>query len=38
MKLELEYFDFPGGRGEVARLALSIGDVPFVDRRVPVAE
>jgi prostaglandin-H2 D-isomerase / glutathione transferase len=32
--LELTYFDFHGGRGEPARLALSIGGVPFADRRV----
>ncbi len=32
--LELTYFDFHGGRGEPARLALSIGGVPFTDRRV----
>jgi glutathione S-transferase len=33
-KLKLTYFDFDGGRGEVARLALSIGKVPFEDDRV----
>ncbi len=33
-KLELTYFDFHGGRGEPARLALYIGGVPFDDRRV----
>jgi glutathione S-transferase len=33
-KLKLTYFDFHGGRGEPARLALSIGGVPFEDDRV----
>jgi len=28
-KLKLTYFDFHGGRGEPARLALSIGEIPF---------
>ncbi len=32
--LKLSYFDFHGGRGEPARLALSIGGVPFEDDRV----
>ncbi|TJY58881.1 glutathione S-transferase [Sinimarinibacterium sp. CAU 1509] len=32
--LTLTYFDFDGGRGEPARLALHIGGVPFEDRRV----
>jgi glutathione S-transferase len=34
-KLKLTYFDFNGGRGEVARLALNIAGVPFEDVRVP---
>jgi prostaglandin-H2 D-isomerase / glutathione transferase len=34
-KLVLTYFDFDGGRGEVARLALHIGGVAFEDRRIP---
>jgi hypothetical protein len=34
-KLKLTYFDFHGGRGESARLALSIGGIPFEDDRVP---
>jgi prostaglandin-H2 D-isomerase / glutathione transferase len=34
---KLTYFDFDGGRGEVARLAFAIGAVPFVDDRVPFA-
>ena len=37
-KLKLIYFDFDGGRGEPARLALSIGGVPFKDDRVPPSE
>lgn len=35
-RLKLRYFDFPGGRGESIRLALTIGGVPFEDDRVPV--
>jgi prostaglandin-H2 D-isomerase / glutathione transferase len=34
-KLVLTYFDFHGGRGEPARLAMHIGGVPFEDRRIP---
>ena len=37
-KLRLTYFDFHGGRGEPARLALFIGGIEFEDRRVPPAE
>ena len=37
-KLKLTYFDFDGGRGEAARLAMVIGDIPFEDHRFPVAE
>jgi glutathione S-transferase len=33
-KLKLTYFDFHGGRGEVARLAMHIGAVAFEDERV----
>jgi glutathione S-transferase len=33
-KLKLTYFDFHGGRGEPARLAMSIGGVAFDDDRV----
>ena len=36
--VKLFYFDFHGGRGETARLALSIGNVPFVDERVKGAD
>ncbi len=35
--LKLDYFDIHGGRGEVARLALAIGDIPFEDNRIPLA-
>ena len=33
-KLKLTYFDFDGGRGEPARLALHIGGIPFEDQRI----
>jgi len=33
-KLKLTYFDFHGGRGEPARIALSTGGIPFEDERV----
>lgn len=33
-KLKLTYFDFDGGRGEPARLALAIGGVAFEDHRI----
>jgi len=33
-KLKLTYFDFDGGRGEPARLALFIGGVAFEDHRI----
>jgi glutathione S-transferase len=36
--LKLVYFDFSGGRGEAARLALSIGGIPFEDDRIPGPE
>ena len=36
--LKLTYFDFHGGRGEPARLALSIGGIPFQDDRVAFAD
>ncbi len=36
--LKLTYFDFHGGRGEPARLALSIGGIAFEDDRVPFAD
>ena len=34
-KLKLTYFDMHAGRGEVARMALFIGDVAYEDRRIP---
>src|SRR6266550_4247202 len=37
-KIKLTYFDFHGGRGEPARLALSIAGIPFEDDRVPGAD
>jgi glutathione S-transferase len=37
-KLKLTYFDFDGGRGEPARLALRIGGVAFEDHRVALAD
>ena len=37
-KLKLTYFDFHGGRGEPARLALSIGRIPFEDDRVQFSD
>ena len=33
-KPKLTYFDFHGGRGEPARLALSMGGIPFEDDRL----
>ncbi|GAC1686293.1 MAG: hypothetical protein PVS2B1_06500 [Candidatus Dormibacteraceae bacterium] len=33
-KLKLTYFDFDGGRGEPARLALQIGGIAFEDHRI----
>ena len=37
-KLKLIYFDFHGGRGEPARIALSIGGIAFEDDRVAFAD
>jgi glutathione S-transferase len=37
-KLKLTYFDFHGGRGEPARLALAIGGMAFEDDRVAFAD
>lgn len=36
--LKLTYFDIPGGRGEPARLAMTIGGIEFTDHRVPFGE
>ncbi len=33
-KLALSYFDFDGGRGEVARLAMQLGGISFEDKRI----
>lgn len=37
-KLRLSYFDFNGGRGEPARLAMSMGGVVFEDHRIPLRD
>ena len=37
-KLKLTYFDFDGGRGEPARLALVLGGIAFEDHRIPGPE
>ncbi len=37
-KLKLTYFDFHGGRGEAARMALAMANVPFVDDRMKPAD
>ena len=37
-KLKLTYFDFHGGRGQTARLALTIAKLPFEDDRVGFAD
>ncbi len=37
-QLTLTYFDIHGGRGEPARLALHIGDIPFEDKRFAFAD
>jgi glutathione S-transferase len=37
-KLKLDYFDFHAGRGEAARLILAIGEIPFDDNRIPLAD
>ena len=37
-RLKLSYFDFPGGRGEPARLALNLASIPFEDYRIPMAD
>ena len=36
--IKLSYFDFHGGRGEPARVALSIAGIPFEDHRVVFAD
>lgn len=37
-ELKLRYFDFNGGRGEAARLAMAIGNVPFEDERIRIED
>src|SRR5688572_21766603 len=37
-KLKLSYFDFHGGRGEVARIALHMAAIPFEDDRIPTSD
>src|SRR5919108_97647 len=37
-RLKLTYFDFDGGRGEPARLALAVAGIPFDDDRVASPE
>src|SRR5690348_12540185 len=37
-KLKLTYFDFDGGRGEPARLAMHIAGIAFEDKRIPGPE
>ncbi|MCJ8318827.1 MAG: glutathione S-transferase family protein [Colwellia sp.] len=37
-KLTLTYFDFPGGRGEPARLAMTLAGIEFEDFRFPFAD
>ena len=34
MKITLYYFDLPFWRAEVSRLALYIGNIPFIDYRI----
>lgn len=34
-RLVLSYFDFDGGRGEAARLAMHLAGIAFEDRRIP---
>ena len=36
--LKLHYFDFHGGRGEVARLTMALGGITFEDRRIPLGD
>ena len=36
--LKLSYFDFDGGRGEPARLALRLGNIEFEDYRIPLKD
>ena len=38
VRLKLSYFDFHGGRGEPARLALYMNGIAFEDHRIPLAD
>jgi len=37
-KIKLSYFDFDGGRGEPARLAMRRAGIAFEDHRIPLTE
>lgn len=37
-KLKLRFFDYHGGRGEVARIALQMGGIEYEDHRIPIAK
>ena len=37
-ELKLDYFDFDGGRGEVARIIFSMANIPFEDHRIPLSD
>src|SRR5918995_6480934 len=37
-RIKLTYFDFDGGRGEPARLALAIAAINFEDHRIPLKD
>ena len=36
--IKLSYFDFPGGRGEPARLAMNLAGIAFEDHRIPITQ
>ena len=36
--IKLSYFDFSGGRGEPARLALNLAGIDFEDQRISLAD
>ena len=36
--IKLSYFDFPGGRGEPARLAMNLAGIAFEDQRIPITD
>jgi glutathione S-transferase len=36
--IKLSYFDFPGGRGEPARLAMNLAGIAFEDQRIPITQ